>query len=420
MPRLSTSLLLKAYQENTLLPLLLKECRSLDSARNELRWLRERALRDAQERSHFRQDQDQVTGTHIGWRTRLRAMCHRRSQGVPLQYLLGDQPFGDLEILCRRGVLIPRSDTESYTYEAARLVRQMALETKDNNSPTPSQPHKAKSLRILDLCTGTGCMALLLHALLASHFDRIQITGVDISPIALNLARRNLEHNIRLGGLDSRARVDVEFHRADVLRRNNNSSNGIDTSGNAIPTVEELLLSNLNLTTQSEIEHTETTTTLPKIDLLISNPPYISSTDFHNGTTARSVRLFEPKLALVPPIDIPATTDTAHSIGSKGDEGDNDKPEDIFYRRILELSLDVRARITVLECGDRMQAERVVGMVKGMNSSGSEGDNEGEGGGGGLKVEVWPDTEEDCLSNGFHVRDGSRCVIVRRGKCDIP
>jgi methylase of polypeptide subunit release factors len=110
MPRLSTSLLLKAYQENTLLPLLLKECRSLDSARNELRWLRERALRDAQEHSHFRQDQDQVTGTHIGWRTRLRAMCHRRSQGVPLQYLLGDQPFGDLEILCRRGVLIPRCE----------------------------------------------------------------------------------------------------------------------------------------------------------------------------------------------------------------------------------------------------------------------------------------------------------------------
>lgn len=98
MPRLSTSLLLRAYQENPLLHLLLKECRTLGSARNELRWLRERALRDT----------CQATRTPTGWRTRLRAMCLKRSQGVPLQYILGDQPFGDLEILCRRGVLIPR------------------------------------------------------------------------------------------------------------------------------------------------------------------------------------------------------------------------------------------------------------------------------------------------------------------------
>lgn len=98
MPRLPTCLLLRAYQENPLLPLLLKECRSLESARNELRWLQEHALRESR----------QATRTRSGWRTRLRAMCHKRSQGMPLQYILGDQPFGDLEILCRRGVLIPR------------------------------------------------------------------------------------------------------------------------------------------------------------------------------------------------------------------------------------------------------------------------------------------------------------------------
>ncbi|KAJ5491606.1 hypothetical protein N7539_003173 [Penicillium diatomitis] len=47
MPRLPTPLLLKASRENPLLPLLLKECRSLASARNELRWFRERAVREA-------------------------------------------------------------------------------------------------------------------------------------------------------------------------------------------------------------------------------------------------------------------------------------------------------------------------------------------------------------------------------------
>lgn len=102
MPRIRPSVLFKAYWENPLLPLLLKECRTLESARNELRWLREHALRTSQTR--------QPTRPTPGWRTRLMSMCHRRSRGYPLQYILGDQPFGDLEILCRPGVLIPRSD----------------------------------------------------------------------------------------------------------------------------------------------------------------------------------------------------------------------------------------------------------------------------------------------------------------------
>lgn len=100
MPRIPTSTLIKAYQETPLLPLLLQECRTLSSARNELRWLRERARRDSQSQRL----------ESPGWRTRLRSMCRQRSRGVPLQYILGDQPFGDLEIICQRGVLIPRFD----------------------------------------------------------------------------------------------------------------------------------------------------------------------------------------------------------------------------------------------------------------------------------------------------------------------
>jgi methylase of polypeptide subunit release factors len=94
MPRLPPSVLTTVARESPLLSLLLKECRTVESARNELRWLRERALRD---------------GPARGWATRLKSMCRARSRGFPLQYVLGDQPFGDLNILCRRGVLIPRS-----------------------------------------------------------------------------------------------------------------------------------------------------------------------------------------------------------------------------------------------------------------------------------------------------------------------
>lgn len=106
MPRIPTSVILKAHRQNPLLPLLLKECRSLDLARNELRWLRARALESS---SLTLKGKDAGPRHKSGWRNRLRSMCRTRSGGMPLQYILGDQPFGDLDILCRRGVLIPRS-----------------------------------------------------------------------------------------------------------------------------------------------------------------------------------------------------------------------------------------------------------------------------------------------------------------------
>ncbi|KAJ6120224.1 hypothetical protein N7523_004504 [Penicillium sp. IBT 18751x] len=362
MPRIPVSVLIQAHRQNPLLPLLLKECRSLDSARNELRWLRERALRDSKSPARLR-------GSKLGWRMRLRSMCIWRSRGFPLQYLLGDQPFGDLEILCRRGVLIPRPETESYTYEAARLIRQSVESHQDPKST------RSRSLRVLDLCTGTGCIALLLHALLAPHFKEMTILGVDISPRALDLAQKNLDHNMHHGLLSRRASADLHFQRANVLGRAHDS----------IPAVEEILPQYFSQPAISG-ESIET-----GCDLLISNPPYISTSDFRDGTTARSVRLFEPRLALIPP--------TFDSI-----ETTYDRPEDIFYRRILALALKLRPKITVLECGDMRQARRVFEMYTAMVSSHFEDSS----------AEIWPSTELDLTANGFHPYDGSRCVIIKR------
>lgn len=102
MPRLSSALIARAYRHHPFLPLLLRECRTIESARNELRWLKERANRlstkkEATHRVPISREKE------ILW-----SMCRARSRGIPLQYILGDQPFGDLEILCRKGVLIPR------------------------------------------------------------------------------------------------------------------------------------------------------------------------------------------------------------------------------------------------------------------------------------------------------------------------
>lgn len=166
-------------------------------------------------------------------------------------------------------------------------------------------------------------------------------------------------------------------------------------SDSTIPTVEDLLSQHVSSELDPAADECEA---LPAIDLLISNPPYISPSDFRNGTTARSVRLFEPRLALVPPI---TPTPNTHPTASGGDN-----PEDIFYQRLLDLSLAVRARLTVLECGDKAQAERVIDLFRGMGR--------GEGS-VTFTARIWPGTEGECRANGFHVVDGSRCVVIRRG-----
>lgn len=99
MPRLAPSLLLRAKGTSPLLPLLLKTCRDLPSAVNELRWLKEHV------QDSYPLNEPNAASLR---EQRLLSLCRKRSKGAPLQYLLGSQPFGDLDILCRPGVLIPR------------------------------------------------------------------------------------------------------------------------------------------------------------------------------------------------------------------------------------------------------------------------------------------------------------------------
>jgi methylase of polypeptide subunit release factors len=99
MTRLPRQLLARAWKENRLLPLLLKACRDLHSARRELEWLKNHAVKTARKVSHEEQR---------SWRLLLNKLCYERARGKPLQYLLGSEFFGELEITCRPGVLIPR------------------------------------------------------------------------------------------------------------------------------------------------------------------------------------------------------------------------------------------------------------------------------------------------------------------------
>ncbi|KAL4781907.1 S-adenosyl-L-methionine-dependent methyltransferase [Aspergillus varians] len=323
MPRITTRAVLQAYKHGPLLPLLLRECRSLGSARNELRWLRERALHIIKLKSkHERNRANYAAG---GWRSVLKSMCLARSRGVPLQYILGDQPFGDLDIKCTRGVLIPRHETEAITFHAAKLILDPMHDIGRD---------KEESLRIVDLCTGTGCIPLLLHALLSPHFPRLSIIGIDISATAINLARENTERNVRLGTLSKRALEDVGFQRSNVL----------EYTSSGAPILEDMPGRNPRHSTFAE----------SRCDVLISNPPYVSLEEYHDGTTSRSVRLFEPKLALVPPENI------RPPLGKYG----HVQHEDLFYHHIAALISIFQARLAVLECGNHLQAVRVATLCE--------------------------------------------------------
>ncbi|KAF3483512.1 S-adenosylmethionine-dependent methyltransferase [Arthroderma uncinatum] len=187
----------------------------------------------------------------------------------------------------------------------------------------------------------------------------LSVVGVDISPIAVSLAKKNLEHNIQSQNLLPRARDEVQFVQADIL-----SPHSMSPDGSELGRLLDSLQSRPPVKGQSQ-----------GWDLLISNPPYISPYEFANGTTKRSVRLYEPTLALVPPIRPAGLSQTV-------------APSDLvradtFYPRLLAISAQLGARFTVLECGDVAQAQRVAALTGDPSPSPSPGSERN------TRTEIW-------------------------------
>src|SRR6266498_1170209 len=126
----------------------------------------------------------ELTETELG---PLRGLVKRRSEGEPLQHLLGTVEFCGLTFLCDKRAMVPRPETE-------QLVE--LVESRIEN----------REARIVDVGTGSGVIALSL----AKKFPEAQIFAVDISADALGLARENA---VRLN-LNER----VQFLRSDLLK----------------------------------------------------------------------------------------------------------------------------------------------------------------------------------------------------------
>ncbi|MFQ3573006.1 MAG: peptide chain release factor N(5)-glutamine methyltransferase [Thermodesulfovibrionales bacterium] len=191
----------------------------------------------------------------------------RRTTGIPLQYLLGEVEFFDMIINVGEGVFIPRPETE--------LMTEYAIKEIKGHSPL-----------VLDICTGSGCIALAIAKQKKGSF----VVGTDISEIALRYAKGNAKRN-KIN--------NVSFVRCDLFAP---FKDGV-------------------------------------FDVIISNPPYISSNDIK--FLQREVQK-EPLIAL-----------------DGGDDGLD------FYRRIINniSHLMKSGGVIILEIGFN-QSKEVFGIVK--------------------------------------------------------
>ncbi len=147
----------------------------------------------------------------------LSSMERRRTEGEPLQYILGYTEFYGLKILVDTRVLIPRFETELLVDAVLKIVK--------TNSRRPST--------ILDVGTGSGNIAIAL----AKNIEGCRVVALDISEDALDLARQNAKINA--------VENKIEFLQSDLL-------SGFPTTGRVNG----------------------------KFDIIVSNPPYIKSGDW--------------------------------------------------------------------------------------------------------------------------------------------
>jgi release factor glutamine methyltransferase len=212
----------------------LRENRELDAddAQNELRWMK-------QSLSMY------VDGKQLA------PLVERRAKGEPLQYILGEDrlldyrlmkgstDFGPLTLKCRAPTLIPRPETADVFGRLATLLRTC-------------RKTDARPLSIIDLCTGSAPIPLLLRHELG---DQARVKGYDFSQAAIQLARENIAFT----------GIDIQVEQADILH------------------------ANFADTVKSHMDG--------RVDHIVSNPPYIPMAEYRE--LPASVREWEDPAALL-------------------------------------------------------------------------------------------------------------------------
>jgi release factor glutamine methyltransferase len=169
-------------------------------------------------------------------RAKFREVVKRRSEGVPVAYLVGKREFYSLAFQVTPDVLIPRPETEFVVVAAIDALKEI----QNFKSPAVNQPVVA------DIGTGSGAIAVAI----AKHAPQARIVATDISPAALAIAKENAAtHQVA---------EQIEFVEGDLL-------------GSAPPDA--------------------------RFTVIASNPPYIGEAEI--GSLSPSVMQYEPHRALI-------------------------------------------------------------------------------------------------------------------------
>jgi len=123
--------------------------------------------------------------------SRYREAIAQRAGGMPSQYITGHQEFWGMDLIVSPAVLIPRPETEHVIETVLGLIHDNDL--------------RSSALRMVDVGTGSGCIALAL----AKELPHAQITATDLSPTALEIARANTARH----RLENR----IQFRETDLL-----------------------------------------------------------------------------------------------------------------------------------------------------------------------------------------------------------
>ena len=174
----------------------------------------------------------------------VQAIIDRLLHFEPIQYIFGHTIWNGLDLLVTPATLIPRPET-------AELVETIV--NKFNRQSIVNRQSSNRQFHVLDIGTGSGCIAISLKK---AH-PEWQVTGIDISPQAIEVAKENAKRN----------GVEVEFKIADIFDSNE----------------ENLQSSIFNL----------------QYDIVVSNPPYICESE--KSSMRRNVLEYEPATALFVP-----------------------------------------------------------------------------------------------------------------------
>ena len=194
----------------------------------------------------------------------------KRAARIPLQQIIGQQEFMGLSFFVNEHVLIPRQDTET-------LVELVLQEQKD------------KDISILDMCTGSGCIAVSLKKL----GGYAHVEGADISEESLKVAKRNSEEILENNDVNN----DAVNSRTEQIQNCTNLTNNQNKQDNS----EERMVSEVRRVSQTGVTFRRSDMFssfrgTEQFNVIVSNPPYIPSAVIEE--LEPEVRDHEPRGAL--------------------------------------------------------------------------------------------------------------------------